>query len=86
MNASRTRFAFAVALLSISSVALPAYSQTDPSKTGVGPRGTAVGPSTQPQPGSAPPVRTDSRNLPPAVPSHNQSTAKPNQPAQGTGR
>ena len=71
-----------IGLAAVASLAAPAYSQTDPSKTGTGPRGTAVGPSTEPSPNSNGTGGTASGD------NSGKTTAsgKSNQPAQGTTR
>ena len=88
--------AFTTALL-----AAPAFSQdtqSNPTQTGVGPRGTKVGPSTTPPPvnaGSSDNRGTSGNNLgvPPSgaqsqanTASRNQSAIKPNRPQQGVGQ
>jgi hypothetical protein len=72
----------AIGLMAVTGLALPAYAQTDPSKTGTGPRGTAVGPSTEPSPNSNGTGGTAAG----AKSGKTTASDKSSQPAQGTGR
>ncbi len=71
-----------VGLVVVAGVGAPAHSQTDPSKTGTGPRGTAVGPSTEPSPNS-----NGTGNASSGANSGKASVSnKSNRPAQGDSR
>jgi hypothetical protein len=78
-----TRLSTVLLVLALVGINLPAYSQNDDAKTGTGPRGTPVAPSTNPsQAGSASTLKSPpgmEKSGTPVSPSTDTATAKSDQ-------